>query len=64
MQSNWEKGEGIFDEVAEVADGHGTTLLSEAAAGGQMSTLKFLMENGAHPNRYDFCMRRWIDTHQ
>jgi hypothetical protein len=35
---------------ADVSDGHGNTLLSEASAGGAASTIKFLLRAGANPN--------------
>ncbi|EFJ52920.1 hypothetical protein VOLCADRAFT_115853 [Volvox carteri f. nagariensis] len=37
-------------EPVEAADGHGNTLLSEAAAGGALSTVQMLLQLGADPN--------------
>ena len=52
LEKNWPRAKEIFGDhaCAEVADGHGTTLLSEAAAGGATECLKWLLERGAHPN--------------
>ncbi|GIL92240.1 hypothetical protein Vretimale_18469 [Volvox reticuliferus] len=37
-------------DPVEAADGHGNTLLSEAAAGGAVSTVQMLLQLGAQPN--------------
>lgn len=52
LEKNWPRAREVFkgDACVEVADGHGTTLLSEAAAGGQAETVRWLIEKGAFPN--------------
>lgn len=40
----------LIKNVVEVADGHGNTLLSEAAAGGSLATVQMLLHKGADPN--------------
>lgn len=53
LEKLWSKATDIFKGdvgAVEVADGHGTTLLSEAAAGGQVDAVSWLLAKGAHPN--------------
>ena len=50
MEATWVKASDVFKEPAEIADGHNTTLLSEAAAGGQIDAIRYLLDKGAFPN--------------
>ena len=50
LEKDWPRASEVFKEPVEIADGHGTTLLSEAAAGGQVPGVKWLLEKGAFPN--------------
>ncbi len=47
---------GMKDPV-DTADAHGNTLLSEAAAGGALGTVKLLLGRGADPNSQGEFMR-------
>jgi hypothetical protein len=40
----------VIGGIIEIADGKGNTLLSEASAGGALSTVKLLLDRGADPN--------------
>lgn len=45
-----EKAKAVMKSVVDCSDGHGNTLLSEAAAGGSASTVKLLLGRSANPN--------------
>ncbi len=48
LEQLWPRAVEIFKDPVETADGHGTTLLSEAAAGGQLEGVKWLVAKGAY----------------